>query len=113
MKKSTYVGLLAAFAMVWSGEFGKVFAQGGDPAWKRPYAPTRLEWVVMDLNVHDRTDCDREGLDLTFGGKPNLAIRISAHSRSGPIDERQRECIGRVLATVQEATSLGFGLPPP
>jgi hypothetical protein len=88
-----------------------VASSGGDPGWRKPYEPTRLEWLVLDFNVHSTRDCP--GSQLAYFGGPKNDIIIEVNITKGPFDGETRKCVAGILAHVQVVSSIAWKLRPP
>jgi hypothetical protein len=88
-----------------------VASSGGDPGWRKPYYPTRLEWLVLDLNVHSTRDCS--GMELGYFVGPRNDIIIDVKLTKGTFDSEARACVAGILAHIQIVSSVAWKLRPP
>src|SRR4051794_39750035 len=90
------------FVVALSGE-PSAGLQKGDPRWNRPYQMSNLDWLVLQSNVYNARDCEKEGLVLFYFTTPNIGINITVHARKAANhpDDSQWECIAQLLASLQ------------
>jgi hypothetical protein len=108
------LGLLLALPALFAVTIpASAFAGGADHSgWNAPHRPTKLEWLIVDLNVNHSRDCMILGLNVhVMSGSPG-AVDIFIGGDRKELEKGYRDCAEQILGSIQFAAG-AMKLPPP